>query len=86
MKHRALPLSYGPTDLEPTGFEPATTTVTGCSSICIRHEKLRNKYLSSVPAGRSEPDTCSQCTPDCICASLRQDKKWNDIGTNAAGS
>lgn len=34
--YRALPLSYGPPDMEPTGLEPATTSVTGCSSTCIR--------------------------------------------------
>src|SRR5713101_4951491 len=30
-------LSYGPPDLGPAGFEPATTSLEGCSSTCIRN-------------------------------------------------
>jgi len=33
------PLSYGPPDLGPAGFEPATSIVTGCSSAGIRRKK-----------------------------------------------
>src|SRR5687768_10015247 len=30
-------LSYGPPDLGPAGFEPATSSLEGCSSTCIRN-------------------------------------------------
>ncbi len=43
VKRRALPLSYGPPDLGPAGLEPATTSLEGCSSTCIRSKASQTK-------------------------------------------
>ena len=67
-------LSYGPPDLEPTGFEPATTSLKGCSSTCIhsvthkRAPRLELARLASswLPRAGDLNPSAIRCSPASI--------------------
>ena len=66
-------LSYGPPVLGPAGFEPATTSLRGCSSTCIRNATSKQtrqgtaRRLASAgcPASGVRPPK-APCSPACI--------------------
>ena len=66
-------LSYGPPVLGPAGFEPATTSLRGCSSTCIRNATSKQKRQgtarrlasASCPASGVRPPK-APCSPACI--------------------
>jgi len=65
------PLSYGPPDMGPAGLEPATTSLRGCSSICIRSATSKTLF-QRLPVGDQEKGETLSVDNDVVPPRIRQ--------------